>query len=116
MDGILEDYVSRRAILRFYAELGGKLDEGDDVKEIADRAREGDENALETFRLIGRHYASGGGHVISSLNITRLLFAGQISKSFDLMEKEIINGLGEGVQVNVLDDIQGTVLKGLVSM
>ena len=116
MDGILEDYVSRRAILRFYAELGGKLDEGDDVKEIADRAREGDENALETFRLIGRHYASGVGHVISSLNITRLLFAGQISKSFDLMEKEIINGLGEGVQVNVLDDIQGTVLKGLVSM
>ena len=116
MDGILEDYVSRRAILRFYSELGGKLAEGEDVKEIADRAREGDVNALEAFRLAGRHYAAGAGEVISSLKISKLLFAGQIAKSFDLMEKEIVKGLGEEVSVKVLDDIQGTVLKGLASM
>ena len=116
MDGILEDYVSRRAILRFYAELGGKLDEGDDVKEIADRAREGDAKAVEAFKLAGRHYAAGAKEVISSLNISKLLFAGQIAKSFDLIAEEIAAGFGEGVEIKVLDDIQGTVLKGLASM
>ena len=35
LEGILEDYVSRRAILRFYSEMGGVLSEGQDVKEIA---------------------------------------------------------------------------------
>ena len=116
MDGILEDYVSRRAILRFYTEQGGVLAEGADVKEIADRAREGDAKALEAFRLAGRHYAAGAKEFISSLNIRKLLFAGQIAKSFDLMAEEIASGLGEGVEIKVLDDIQGTVLKGLASM
>lgn len=115
-DGILEDYVSRRAILRFYAELGGVLADGEDVKEIADHARKGDSNALEAFRLAGRHYAAGAGKVLADLDIRRLLVAGQIAKSFDLMEKEIVEGLGEGIEVSVLDDIQGTVLKGLASM
>ena len=63
-----------------------------------------------------RHYAAGAKEVISSLNISKLLFAGQIAKSFDLMAEEIAAGLGKGVEIKVLDDIQGTVLKGLASM
>ena len=114
--GILEDYVSRRAILRMYAELGGILAEGEDVKEIADKARGGDENALETFRSAGRHYVAGAKELIMELGVTNLLFAGQIAKSFDLMEDEIKNGLGESVNVSVVDDIQGTVLVGIASL
>ena len=115
-EGILEDYVSRRAILRMYAELGGILAEGEDVKEIADKARGGDENALETFRSAGRHYVAGAKELIMELGVTNLLFAGQIAKSFDLMEDEIKNGLGESVNVSVVDDIQGTVLVGIASL
>lgn len=115
-EGILEDYVSRRAILRFYAELGGILAEGEDVKEIADRAHGGEEKALEAFRSAGRHYVAGAKDIIVELGVNHLLFAGQIAKSFDLMEDEIRNGLGENVNVSVVDDIQGTVLVGIASL
>ena len=116
LEGILEDYVSRRAILRSYAELGGCLAEGEDVKEISIRARKGEDKALEAFRLAGRHYAEGAKELISSLNIRHLMFAGQIAKSFDLMEKEIREGLGDSISISVLEDIQGTVLIGAASL
>ena len=116
MDGILEDYVSRRAILRIYTELGGTIAEGEDVKEIADKARNGDGKASETFRSIGRHYAAGAGSLIHELGIGHMFFAGQIARSFDLMEDEIRSGLGESVEISVLDDIQGTVLTGAASL
>ena len=114
--GILEDYVSRRAIIRFYSELGGTLAEGEDVKEISEKARRGDEKALEAFRSAGRHYVAGAKGLIEELGISHLLFAGQIARSFDLMEDVIREGLGEGVKVSVVDDIQGTVLVGIASL
>lgn len=116
MGSILEDYISRRAILRYYSELGGVLAEGEDVKEISERARKGDEKALEAFRSAGRHYVAGAKNVLERLEIRHLLFAGQIARSFDLMEKEIREGLGEGIEVSVVDDIQGTVLVGIASL
>ncbi len=114
--GILEDYVSRRAILRFYAELGGVLAEDEDVKEISERARKGDGMALEAFRLTGRSYAAGVKGLVSELGIRHMLFAGQIAKSFDLMENEIRKGLGDKIGISVLEDIQGAVLVGLASL
>lgn len=116
LDGILEDFVSRRAILRFYAENGGVLAEGEDVKEIAQRARKGDAAAIEAFASAGRHYAAGARAIIDELGIRQVLFAGQIAKSFDLMEKHIREGLGEDILLAVLDDIQGTVLTGVSSL
>lgn len=115
-NGILEDYVSRRGILRLYAEQGGVLAEGEDVKEIAMKARAGEGKAMEAFRSAGRHYAAGAKNMIESLDISHLLFAGQIAKSFDLMEEEIRAGLGKETEVSVLDDIQGTVLIGAAAL
>lgn len=115
-DGILEDYVSKRGIIRTYRNLGGVLSEGDDVKEIADLAKNGDKTALETIRETGRHYAAGAKDIIAELGITHLYFAGQIAKSFNLMKEEISKGLGDRVTVSVLDDIQGTVLTGASSL
>ena len=114
--GILEDFVSRRAILRVYAEQGGILAEGEDVKEISDRARKGDPKAIEAFSAAGRHYAEGARDLITELGIRRVLFAGQIARSFDLMEEAIREGLGNEIGLDVLDDIQGTVLKGLSNL
>lgn len=114
--GILEDYISRRAILRFYNQLGGTLLEGEDVREIAARARVGDPVAVEAFKAAGRHYAEGARETIERLGIRHLLFAGQIARSFDLMEEEVRKGLPESVPVSVLDDIQGTVLIGIASL
>ncbi len=114
--GILEDFVSRRSILRFYAETGGVLESGEDVKEIAQKARKGDRKAAEAFRIVGRHYAAGAREILERLEIRHLFFGGQIARSFDLMEEEIRKGLPETVQISVLDDIQGTVLIGITSL
>ena len=116
MGGILEEYVSRRGILRLYAELGGKLAEGEDVKEISLRARSGEKEALEAFSMMGRHLAAGSAELIEELGIRQIIFGGQISRSFDLMEKSFCEGLQEGVKVGVSSDIEGLVLVGAAAL
>lgn len=116
MGGTLEEYVSRRGILRLYAELGGSLAEGEDVKEISVRARNGEEKAIETFSAAGRHLAAGAAQLIKELGIRHIVFGGQISRSFDLMEAELKKGLPEGIQVCPSKDIEGLVLIGVASL
>lgn len=112
MGGILEEYVSRRGILRLYAEQGGVLGEGEDVKEVSIRARSGEEAALNAFALAGSHLAAGAAQLISDLGIRQIIFGGQISRSFDLMEESLLKGLPEGVNVKASSDIEGLVLVG----
>ena len=112
MGGILEEYVSRRGILRLYAEQGGVLGEGEDVKEVSIRARSGEEAALKAFSLAGSHLAAGAAQLISDLGIRQIIFGGQISRSFDLMEESLLKGLPEGVNVKASSDIEGLVLVG----
>ena len=114
--GILEDYVSRRGILRLYAELGGRLADGEDVKEIALRARNGEKEAQEAFSLMGRHLAEGSSQLIADLCIRQIIFGGQISRSFDLIEKSLCEGLPEHVNVGVSSDIEGLVLVGAAAL
>ena len=116
MSGILEEYVSRRGILRHYAELGGVLAEGEDVKDISLRARNGEETALKAFSLAGSHLAAGASQLISDLGIRKIIFGGQISRSFDLMEKSLCAGLPEGIEVNASSDIEGLVLVGAAAL
>lgn len=116
MEGILEDYVSRRGILRLYAQQGGRLSEGEDVREISIRARNGETEALRTFSLVGEHLASGARQLVSDLNVRQIVFGGQISRSFDLMEKSILEGLPEDVAVKVSPDIEGLVLVGAAAL
>lgn len=112
MGGILEEYVSRRGILRLYAEQGGVLGKGEDVKEVSIRARSGEEAALKAFALAGSHLAAGAAQLISDLGIRQIIFGGQISRSFDLMEESLLKGLPEGVNVKASSDIEGLVLVG----
>lgn len=116
MGGILEEYVSRRGILRYYAELGGVLAEGEDVKDISLRARNGEEAALKAFSLAGSHLAAGASQLISDLGIRKIIFGGQISRSFDLMEKTLCAGLPKGIEVKASSDIEGLVLVGAAAL
>lgn len=116
MGGILEEYVSRRGILRLYAEQGGKLAEGEDVKEVSLRARNGEEAALKAFSLAGSHLAAGASKLIADLGIRQIIFGGQISRSFDLMEKSIREGMPENVEIKASSDIEGLVLVGAASL
>ena len=114
--GILEEYVSRRGIIRLYMEQGGTLAEGEDVKEISDRARNGEEKALKAFSEAGRHFAEGASQLIASLGIRHIVFGGQISRSFDLMEESVRKGLPENVEVRMSGNIEGLVLIGASSL
>ena len=116
MGGILEEYVSRRGILRLYAEQGGKLAEGEDVKEVSLRARNGEEAALKAFSLAGSHLAAGASKLIADLGIRKIIFGGQISRSFDLMEKSIREGMPENVEIKASSDIEGLVLVGAAAL
>lgn len=81
LDGILEDKISKRAIEQEYSRRGGK---NISVKEIADKAREGDQPAKETFQQFAAHLGDGLASAIADFHPTRIVFGGKISLSYDL--------------------------------
>ena len=83
LDGIAEDYISTRAILKSYGR------DGITVKEIANRARGGDQKAAEAFLTMGRHLSGLMTKVIRKLDCDRFALGGQIAKSADLLQLEI---------------------------
>lgn len=93
-DGILEDYVSRRACLRRYAELTGAVFEGD-VVDIAQAAREGHPAAKQTFVEMAAALAEGIRPLLRENEIDCLVVGGQISKSFDIFGESIRHALSD---------------------
>lgn len=93
-DGILEDFVSKRGIMRGYRALSGDPDESLSVADIASRARSGDNAASQAFLDAGAALAGAIKGILAEYRIQCLLFGGQISKSFDLMEPAVREGLG----------------------
>ena len=65
---------------------------------------------------MGRHLASGAYELVEGLNIRQIIFGGQISRSFDLMEKSLLEGLPENVVVKASPDIEGLVLVGAAAL
>lgn len=110
-DGILEDYVSKRGITAAYARLGGNPSMS--VREIADNARSGDHAALKAFSESASILAHYLGPVLRDLGISKVVLGGQISRSFDLMEKDLKHGLGPYVEVTASEDIGGSVFRGI---
>lgn len=106
-DGILEDYVSRRALLRTY----GKPLSGD-VKELSERARGGDKEARTAFLEAGKAFAEGADSLLCELGIQTVYFGGQIAKSFDLM-RPAAEPLLPGIRLLVVDDYGRATMKGL---
>ncbi len=82
MGGIAEDWVSTRAIQRYY---GQELP----VKAIADLARSGDERAVSALRTAGEHLSCMMEQVIKRLGCERMALGGQIAKSADLLHLSV---------------------------
>ncbi|MDD3334949.1 MAG: ROK family protein [Eubacteriales bacterium] len=81
-DGIAEDYVSTRAIQGLYGE---KIS----VKSIADKARQGDQKALNAFQTTGRHLSEILNAILPKLGCERFAIGGQIAKSAELFELDV---------------------------
>lgn len=86
-DGIVEDYVSRRAIRARYQTLK-RCSDLPDVREIADQARQGDAEALETFRQTGRFLGEILTAPVREYGADLVVVGGQIARSQDLFLNE----------------------------
>ncbi len=115
-DGVLEDYASKRGIMNYYV---SKVGETVSVKEIAERAYLGDRAAQAAFDMAGSVVAETVATILKDYGIECLLFGGQISRSFSLMESAVRDGLA-GVpslkSVNIISDFSNATFKGLETL
>lgn len=98
----LEDTVSRRAILARYAELtADPLDPDTDVRDIAQRAREGDQVAAGVFA--GSFTALGEALApwLRRFDATVLVVGGAIARAWDLVEPPLREGLQQYSPIQV---------------
>lgn len=104
-DGILEDYASQRGILHIYKVLNDKVPDWITVKDIAALAQMGDELALQTFRMMALILAESLYPFLEEKRIECLLFGGQISRSFPLMENTLKRQLRDITALMVIDTV-----------
>jgi len=104
-DGIAEDYISSRWLLKKYAELSGTKIV--DVKEIAASALDGKNDfGKDVFKIFGSNLAHCLAHWIKSFKADCLIIGGSISKSSELFlpalmeELRIKNGIEIPVKIS----------------
>ncbi len=118
-DGVLEDYISKRGVTRLYSEASGK-DAGEiTVKEISDLARSGDSAAAKAFSEAGRILGRTIAPILEELSADCLLFGGQISRSFDLMEPALKDELASVEclrKISKISDFDNATFNGLASL
>jgi glucokinase len=108
----LEDWISRRAIRRRFAEASGGSDDLD-VQAITELARSGNSVASavieDAFVLLGQIV----GPWLRRFDTQVLVVGGSISKSWDLIEDPLTRGLGQSVQaVRLAEDTEHAPLIG----
>lgn len=115
LDGTAEDYVSKRGILKSWLRLGGGS-EIHTVKELADRAVEGDAKACQAFAETGAHLGNILIPVLDRYPFKALYLGGAISKSAKLFLPALSEKLqGYAVSVIVPGDPDTLPLLGAVA-
>jgi len=113
---VLEDYVSKRGILRLYGECGGVSAKELTVREISEKARTGDKAAADAFAKAGGIIAEAVAPILEEYGIGCLLFGGQISRSFDLMEASVLqklSGVPRLEKISPVSDFDRAAFNGL---
>jgi len=80
-DGIIEDYVSGRAVKRFYQE---RTKRDAEPKEIADLAKKGDAPAREAWEEFGRHLGIGLACVVDVVDPEVMVVGGSLAYQYGL--------------------------------
>lgn len=109
-DGILEDYASKRGVMRLY----GRNDLT--VKEIADLARGGDPKALQAFSQMGEIIGEAIEPILREYSIGNLLLGGQISRSADLFIPSIAGKLPGVDSIRTISDFDNATFNGLKAL
>ncbi len=87
--GIVEDWISRDAIIRRYERLGGSPTQDLDVDRLASLAFGGDKTSLQVFEELGSVVGKVLGPIASEFKADCIVFGGGISKSFSLFAKSL---------------------------
>ena len=87
--GIVEDKISRKAIINRYKQLGGKYSEGLDVDRIDRLAASGDRISLEVFREFGVTLGRILRTIALDFRAECIVFGGGISKGFYLFSEPL---------------------------
>jgi glucokinase len=85
---IIDNLVSRRGILKIAREVGFDSEKVD-VKELADLARSGSVSAKQVFQEFGSLLGEALQPFIEKFSPEIIVLGGQISRSYDLFEKEL---------------------------
>lgn len=92
--GCVEAFAGTKALLRRFAELGGRATE---VLPISVSARRGEEAGRKTFEMMGLALGKGLAVIQNVLDLNAIVFSGGISASFDLIEPYIRTALRQHV-------------------
>lgn len=98
--GCLETYAAAAGIAKNYEELGGAPDENGkpaQAKLIAERARAGEQAAIETFEMEGRYLGRIIAMAVNLLNPKRIVIGGGVSLAFDLFKDSLERTLREQI-------------------
>ncbi|WP_237392028.1 ROK family protein [Paenibacillus dendrobii] len=108
--GMMDDYISRRGIVRLAGEMGikGVPSGEEDVKHLAQRARFGEGIAVQLFREFGHRLEEVLLPFIQSFRPEAIILGGQIAQSADLFVSEAIGS----VPVRVSPDLSVSALRG----
>lgn len=107
LDGILEDYVSKRGFTRLYEKYcADGSAAGITVAEIAAKAFDGDEAARKAFAEAGQILGEAIAPILAENAIERLLLGGQISKSFELFAPSLRKALAGVASLSVVDQAE----------
>ena len=114
-EGILEDYVSARGIRNLYARATGEYDLS--ALQVALRADAGDTAAREAFATAGALLGEYLAPVLKEYDIDTLLFGGQVSRSFRLMEQPARKALGTLPHLARIEQLpEEAVFRGLATL
>lgn len=91
-DGIIEDNISRRGIIKIYKRISRDLIKRD-VKDIASQAKSGDPDALQTFKEFGEDMGCLLKPHIKRFRGEVIVIGGQIAKGFDLFAESLTKAL-----------------------
>jgi len=110
-DGMMDDYFSRRGIVRLAKEMGiENIAEGDDdVKQLAERARSGEFLPNQMFQLFGKRLKDAMLPYIRSFSPNAIIIGGQIARSADLFVSERMGG----IPVHISTEMSASTLKGV---
>ena len=115
-EGIVDDYASKRGILRIVHENG--WDDLDiDIKDLSAKALNGDSRANSVFHQFGRTIGEAIRPYVEGYKPDAILFGGQISNSFLLFREDIRSALpAKDIALEASDDSVISTLAGAVKL